>query len=310
MNFADYVIKNEGVVICEPCIVIGLFSDLDLRLPGAPSVLAPYQAFMDSFRDRLTYCRVRGDQMHFKRVSEEYVETLPRQLADDKRRKKGGVVAEFMSSKTQDERLSPAIDFIYSHIGQPHTAVRTCLPLSWFSEMGLAGLRKFLEVSLTEFPLQAGYVGYSLFYNNNYESLIEPHIFAWLQRHPGLLEPMFSHSIVSQHGLVDLGWITLLGKDFVDRMGGATSLKEAVSHIDGIDYLELPHNGLGIQIGDQPRMGDILKGEPLNDYRALGRVLAPLRNRQALHEGMAVAGFDDNEYPGLREKWIDRFFPE
>lgn len=215
-----------------------------------------------------------------------------------------------MSSKNQDERLSPAIDFMYSHIGQPHTAVRTYLPLSWFSEAGQVGLQRFWNDALEQFPLQSGYVGYSLFYNNNFDSLIEPHIFAWLQRHPGLLEPMFSHSIVSQHGLVDLGWITLLGKGFVDRMGGAESLKEAVSHIGGVHCLDLPHQGLGIQLGDHPRMGDLAKGDAMDDYRALGKVLAPLRNRQALHEGMSVAGFDDNEYPGLREKWIDRFFPE
>lgn len=309
-DFSDYTIERDGMVICEPCLTISLFSDLDLRPAGSPSVIGPYDAFIRHFKSDLTFCRLDGNQMHFKAISAESLEKLPHDMSDDRRRKKGGVTAELNSGRTRRERLSPALDFDYTHIGTPHTAMRMYLPLKWFAEKSTGGLSSFLSESLAEFPLQAGYVGYSFLYNDNFESDTEPHFFSWLRRHPGILEPAFSHSIVSQHGLTDLGWMTLLGKSFVDQLGGAESLRRATADIEGVRYFDLPCGGFGIQLGDQPRLGDMVNGDTMSDYQSLGKVLAPLRNRQALHKGMAVAGFDDNEYPGLREKWIDRFFPE
>jgi hypothetical protein len=310
INFSDYRIEHEGVVICEPCLAISLFSDLDLRSPGSPNELGPYTAFLSIFADALKFCRLDGDQVHFKKTSADLLEFLPRQMRDDKRRKKGGITAEFHSGNTRSEYRAPSFEFRYSHIELPHTAARALFPLSWYEKNGVSGVQAYLEQALGEFSLQAGYVGYCFQWDMNLESLIEPHLFWWLQRHPGIMEPMFSHGSVSHHGLTDLGWITLLGKKYVDQMGGAESLKSATSHIQNVRHFDLPSGGLGIQLGDRPRLGDMAKGDPMNDYRALGKVLAPLRNRQALHEGMAVAGFDDNEHPGLREKWIDRFFPE
>ena len=309
-DFSDYRIEREGMVICEPCLAISLFSDLDLRPAGSPPVTRPYDAFIRRFGEDLRFCRLDGNQMHFKAITPDSLEKMPREMNDDRRRKRGGITAELNSGRKRQERLSPAIDFDYSHIDGPHTAIRMYLPLSVLAADSIAELRSLLDESLVDFPLQAGYVGYSILYDNNFDDDTDPCFFSWLQRHPGILEPMFSHSIVSRHGLTDLGWITLLGKPFVEQLGGVESIRNATSGIEGVRYFELPDSGMGIQIGDQPRMGDLLKGDPMNDYRALGKVLAPLRNRQALHEGMAVAGFDDNEYPGLREKWIDRFFPE
>jgi hypothetical protein len=309
-DFSSYRIEREGMVICEPCLTISLFSDLDLRPAGSPSVSGPYDAFVRRFKNSLAFCRLDGNQMHFKAITSELLEKMPREMSDDRRRKKGGITAELNSGRARRERLAPALDFNYTHIGAPHTAIRIYLPLEWFSANSNEGLFGFLLELLADFPLQAGYIGYSFLYNDNFESDTEPYFFSWLRRHPGILEPAFSHSIVSQHGLTDLGWVTLLGESFVDRLGGAEFLRRATAHIEGVRYLDLPSGGFGIQLGDKPRLGDVANGDTMPDYQALGKVLAPLRNRLALHKGMAVAGFDDNQFPGLREMWIDRFFPE
>jgi hypothetical protein len=310
MKFSDYIIENEGVVICEPCLTISLFSNLDLATAPSSSVLAPYDAFLRSFGKQFTYCRLSGDQMHFRRVTAACLETLPQQMADSKRRKKGGVVAEFRSGRSRDECRTPAIEFEYSRVESPHTAMRLYLPLKWFDESGLPGVLDILASALTDFPLQSGYVGYTFLWDSNLESIVEPYFFHWLQRHPGLMEPRFSHASVAHHGLTDIGWMTLLGQAFVEKTGGLDALKHDTSGIAGIQFDEFPFGSIGVRLGDMPRLGDLAQGDTMDDYRALGRILARLRNKSALHDGMTVAGFRDRDNPGMRVKWIDRFFPE
>ena len=58
------------------------------------------------------------------------------------------------------------------------------------------------------------------------------------------------------------------------------------------------------------QLGDTHNGDPLSSYCELGKVLAPLRNRDALVENMSVPGMRERDYPGLRAQWIDRFFPK
>ena len=310
MKFSDYIIENEGVVICEPCLTVSLFSNLDLAAAPDASVLAPYDAFLRSFGTQLTYCRLSGDQMHFRRVTAASLETLPEQMEDRKRRRKGGVTVEFRSGRSRDECRAPAIDFEYSRVESPHTAIRLYLPLKWFDEGSLPGVLEMLVSVLADFPLQSGYVGYSFLWDTNLESIVEPYFFHWLQRHPGLMEPRFSHASVAYHGLTDVGWITLLGKSYVERLGGLDALRRETSEIAGILFDELPLGSLSVRLGEAPRLGDLVQGDGMDDYRAVGRILAPLRNKSALHEGMTVAGFRDRDNPGMRVKWIDRFFPE
>ncbi len=96
----------------------------------------------------------------------------------------------------------------------------------------------------------------------------------------------------------------------VEKMGGAMSLAAAVSHIPGVAINELADGGASIRIDDQPHLGDTHKGVTLEAYRALGKVLSPLRDRNAVTTGMSVPGMLERDHSGLRAKWLDRFFPE
>ncbi|WP_167231596.1 type VI immunity family protein [Massilia rubra] len=99
-------------------------------------------------------------------------------------------------------------------------------------------------------------------------------------------------------------------KTWWKRWGGVISLDSAVAHIPGVTISELADGGASIRIGDQPQLGDTHKGNTLETYRALGKVLNPLRNRHAVTTGMSVPGMRERDHPGLRAKWLDRFFPE
>ncbi len=311
MNFSDYQLEQDGLIVCEPCLSINLFSDTDLGAPDAPAMLGPYEAFLASFKEQLNYCILDGNQMHAKVATPALLQVLPNEMNDHKRRKKGGIYANYRHGKTRNEVRAPSFEFDYSKIGQPHTAIRIRLPLAWFDQQGLLGINRFLTESIKAFDLQAGYVGYCFAWKYDFDSPLEPYFLRWLQRHPGLMAPsFFAQANVSYHGLIDIGWITLLGAKFVERMGGPEGLAKATRHVPGIAYESFPHGAVGLRIGDAPRLGDTLDGDPMNDYRALGKVLAPLRNAEAIVKSMTVTGHDDREHPGLRAKWINRFFSD
>ncbi|NHZ37798.1 type VI immunity family protein [Massilia rubra] len=310
MNFSEYTLQKDGIVICEPCVCVTLFSDIDLGVPEAPEMLGPYRAFLELFQDQLDYCVLDGDQARAKAITADHLQNLPREMQDLKRRKQGGVIALLRHGCTRQERRAPTFEFDYSKIGKPHTYVRACFPLTWFDQHGLEGIEQYLKKSLNGFALQSGYVGYCFVYNENFDREVDPYFPHWLQRHPGIMCPSGAQEVVSIHGLTDIGWITLLGKDMVEKMGGAISLASAIAHIPGITIDELSNGGTIIRIGNNPALGDTHNGDTLEAYRALGKVLNPIRNRNAVTTGMSVPGMRDRDYPDMRAKWLDRFFPE
>lgn len=310
MNFSDYNLTQDGILICEPCLCITLFSDADLGSVDAPDVLSPYRVFLENFDSQVSHCILDGDQMHAKKITPKLLENLPNEMNDAKRRKQAGVIAYLFRSVSGREKLSPAISFDYGKIGKPHSYIRINLPLDCFDQAGVFSLQRYLSKSLKGFPLQAGYVGYCFSWSTAYDRELYPMFARWLQRHPGIMHPSEAQEIVSIYGLTDIGWITLLGVEFVERMGGMDALKKAVAHIPQVTVTALTEGGAYIQIGDAPQLGDTHNGDTLSSYCELGKVLAPLRNREALIENMSVPGMRERDYPGLRTQWIDRFFPK
>ncbi|NHZ38964.1 type VI immunity family protein [Massilia aquatica] len=310
MNFSEYTLQKDGIVMCEPCVCVTLFSDADLGVSDAPEMLGPYRAFLELFQDQLDYCVLDGDQARAQKITADHLQNLPREMQDLKRRKQGGIIALLRHGSTPQEKRAPAFEFNYSKIGKPHTYVRACFPLPWFDWNGLEGIERYLKKSLKSFALQSGYVGFCFVWNPNFDRELDPYYAQWLQRHPGIMCPSGSQSIVSIHGLTDIGWITLLGKDMVEKMGGMMSLNAAVTPIPGVTMNELADGGASIRIDDRPHLGDTHNGDTLEAYRALGKVLNPLRNRHAVTTDMSVPGMRERDHPGLRAKWLDRFFPK
>ncbi|NHZ37800.1 hypothetical protein [Massilia rubra] len=175
MNFSEYGLQTDGIVMCEPCVCVTLFSDADLGVPDSPEMLGPYQAFLELFRDDLKYCVLDGDQARAKAITADHLQNLPREMQNPKRRKQGGVIAHLWYGSTRDEMRAPAFEFDYSKIGKPHTYVRACFQLPWFDQYGLAGIEQYLKKSLNDFALQSGYVGFCFVHNENFDRELDPY---------------------------------------------------------------------------------------------------------------------------------------
>jgi heptaprenylglyceryl phosphate synthase len=68
MDFSEYRLASDGLVICEPCLTFAFFSDVQLSSDEPPDLLAPYRIFLEAFGIQVSYCRTSGAQMHAKKL--------------------------------------------------------------------------------------------------------------------------------------------------------------------------------------------------------------------------------------------------
>nr|WP_294784218.1 type VI immunity family protein [uncultured Flavobacterium sp.] len=281
-------------------------------------MLGPYNAFLARFKNDVKFSVLDGDQARPKKIMPAHFESLPAEMQNFKRRKSGGIVALFNNGSTIKEQCTPSFDQEYSKVKRPHSTVRINLPLSWYSENGLQGLEQLLQESLASYALTSGYIGYGFSWTDYYEYQVAYRFSQWLQNHPGFMHPSLAHRIASYYGLPDIGWITLLGLDFVEKMGGESNLKKSLDSIPQVNLHNYPNGTIGIRLGDAPRIGDVQNGDTMEEYQALGKILAPLRDTEPMTKNVSVDGLSYQPgYPftshlphNARQLWLNRFFPE
>ncbi len=110
--------------------------------------------------------------------------------------------------------------------------------------------------------------------------------------------PLMFARYVEEH-LMCPGWLTGIGDPLLKQIGGATALRsrlpaEVVIH-------QLTH-GVLLQAGERPAVGDVNRQENMDAYRAVGKVITPLRIP------VSVLG-EYNELGGTERtrEWLARF---
>jgi len=313
IDFPEYSLEEEGVPLCDPCVVIALFSEAVLGSGDSPDLSGPYNTFVKKFGSDVSFCRIGGNQMHAKPIRPDDLTAWPNWLADTKRRSRGGFNVELRSGRSRNEWRAPSLEADHSVIGAPHSHYRISLPLTWFLENRLTGLLELLRSMLVGYPLSTGYVGYSFVWEKSSPHVSDvcgPHFRLWLQRHPGLLCPdSGSQSEVARYGITDLGWLTLLGPKYVNQLGGIDELRNLLQSVSNISLLPIGRESVLVQIDNHPTLGDATTGDCLENYSATGQVLSPIRNRQMLVDNLVVPGIRGSHFPEERARWIDRFFP-
>lgn len=101
-----------------------------------------------------------------------------------------------------------------------------------------------------------------------------------------------------QDSIKGVDWLTLLAPSLVERVGGISALRAQLG--EAITAHELP-NGLVIQAGPAPKLGDVNAGERLPLYRKVHRVLTPIRNLN--HWPLGDRAFLQDE----TRRWMARF---
>jgi hypothetical protein len=157
-------------------------------------------------------------------------------------------------------------------------------------------------------PYLCGHVGYSLETSPYFEMEAYQQAYSLAMRYPGV-------NIASHHatwplrelrGVETVNWLTFVGKTPLKALGGDDKLRQLLRRSPEIRVLETK-NGVIVQAGEGPLLGDVNRGDNLPLYRhvyqALKPVIEPVSRRfRPLSMGMVV---EEDAEKTLR--WLSRF---
>lgn len=162
----------------------------------------------------------------------------------------------------------------------------------------------FVRTAVGEvFALSAGWGGYAIAFNENMGPLkpeLKQQLRAWLKRHPGLGHGgNFAIYERALHGISNVSWLTLLGRELVERKGGREAIQSALTARSPDIVVHPLGDGVCIQAGPLPQIGDVNRGDTLPLYHEVGRYLKDLRSTDP---PWGLDGLPDDT-----EEWYARF---
>ena len=174
------------------------------------------------------------------------------------------------------------------------------LPLSWFLDHEGNFPSLVTQWCQTLLPLH-GYGGIGLIESPRL-SVAQSHgasAYALARRFPGLeLDDPTTHILYLKDGIKGGNWLTVLSTAYVNAVGGAQPLTRKLG--DGFEFHPYSE-GVVVQAGPTPELGDVNRRiEPVR-YRELARLLRPLRPQ--VHGGFQGFGLTREK----SEEWLARF---
>jgi hypothetical protein len=174
---------------------------------------------------------------------------------------------------------------------------RVSLPTSAFDDV-----RSFVSLVTTvaaKMPFRSGHAGYSVEYDEgDLSPAREQQMRAWHARFLALdARDLALSGARFAAGVKGPSWLTLLDTEFVAGLGGHKRIAKSLAD-SGVQLAELP-NGLMLQAGAHPTLGDVNRREDLSPIRAVNALLRPIR----VDGGFTLRQFGDRD--GTRE-WLSR----
>jgi hypothetical protein len=164
-------------------------------------------------------------------------------------------------------------------------------------------LRNIVVELAATFPYISGQAGFA-FEVSRYESE-ESQTFAWSKsmRHRGIdiARPALDAIAVGHDALKGVGWLTLVSGPLLSKIGGLAKIKRELSKEIVISEVG---EGVVLQAGPTPEMGDTNRKDLLPLYQEVYKVLSPLIQIAASR----APSFDiDENYVEKTRQWYERF---
>jgi hypothetical protein len=184
----------------------------------------------------------------------------------------------------------------------PRGALRLVLPADVIDKSA----DQFIELAarlVRKLPFSSGHGGYAINWNKlgRFRTEAKRKLPFVAFRFPGVdLGDASAALYAVPNGIKRINWLTFLDRDYCDRLGGEESLRAVLG--EGISVYSL-ENGVLIQAGAYPLLGDTNRQEDLPYYHRVGQVMAPIRSRT--HPALIREG----KIPSaeLTEKWLGWF---
>lgn len=298
MKLEEFEGRVHGKIALASCFEIVAASSSPLN-DAAPGFVRFYDEFMARFGSRLT-TYATGTMTLPKKPTSRVFQMVPAWLSEPRNLANGRFAMVFHSGLSVAERIPPALCLVFENGNSYMNAV---LPPDFVINSQEPAL-DFVRAAIgSAFALSAGWGGYAIVINENRGPLnpeLKQQLRAWLKRHPGLGHGgNFTIYERALHGISNVNWLTLLGRELVERKGGQEAIQGALAARSPEIVVHPLGDGICIQAGPLPQIGDVNRGDNLPLYHEVGRYLKDLRSKEPPWE---LDGLQDDT-----EQWYARF---
>lgn len=194
-------------------------------------------------------------------------------------------------------------------LGSNADFLRQVLPVDWLDARPEEFLKQALELA-DRMPFLCGHVGYSLelspLLGSSLETEGQQAAYGLGTRHPGALigGNMSTKRLRLFKGVEGVSWLTLVGKAPLDALGGSSAVVHALEPVPEV-IVHPVANGLVIQAGPRPLLGDVNRGDDLPLYRAVYAALSAMIEPELQYvRALRLRTNDDHE---RTMQWFRRF---
>src|SRR5471030_568269 len=237
-------------------------------------VMECFRAFYDEFRAHL---KGQIQDRYKKLTSDNFEKTVAKIL-------KSGPHDQYELQLTSASSINDAEAYGIStlnsqelHGDGARSYIKIVFPWDFINtNIGLARYNFWIRFLCDKVSAEHGYGGLSTILPYDYDSYL-PIEFELAQKYLGLDVDSMPHSLTIH--LIDfikgVNWQTVIGENFVHRLGGEGALRQAFSGRGDIN-IENYSNGLIIHAGEYPQLGALENGAPLA-YIAVNKIVKSIR---------------------------------
>ncbi|MBB3238531.1 hypothetical protein FHW68_000003 [Pseudomonas sp. Tn43] len=293
-----------------PVIRLGLIATVYFKegylLESKQKVMECFARFKEDFGQ---YLNGQFDGRYKKLTNDSFKKTTEEILGTDSNEQYEWHISSAATADEAGEYSLSALNSFEVHGDQKRSYLKMTLPWTLLKEAdGAARYQSWLAYLCNQVKAEHGYGGLSSILPYDFDSYM-PMEFQLAQQFPGLEVDSMVHNFKREllHHIKGVNWYTVVGRQFVERLGGEASLRHAFSGRGDVEVLNYD-SGLIIRAGEVPELG-AESDQPPAAYVAVNRIVKTLRipNPDQLH---TYSPYGDCFEEDSTARWYARFDQE
>lgn len=300
-RFESFKLFESNICICTPCFEVVLFNSGTLK-DLAPDLSLLIHRFLDTFGKEIRLYNTASNSTMQATSAKAFRQIVNTNAILENKEETYGMDAH--AGISDNDATPPALQFFYdgSEPDIPHTYFRGVLTDTFAIDRPDELFKDILSL-VDDFPFLHGYAGYSFFWRT-LDPFIHERVTSVLRqvlkRHPGFgYGNPLEFSELALDGVVAVNWLTMLGKNTNEKLGGAEKIGKLLPAEVQISDIG---SGTILKLGNQPEIGDRNRQESLPVYKKVGGVLS------TVHVSSDEVWIDGLDPEDEMEVWFDRFF--
>jgi len=288
--------QEEGFVYMKPCLEITLYWSGSV-FDRSDDILRFYRQCLDVVGGSLGYFRTET-MTRSRPLKKDTLDLLPFWFRGTKSRR--DIYMLFLESGSAPDEPSDRAFALNAIPGKGY--VRLILPTSFISE----SVAPYVDLArnigqMVSYDFGQGGFAINWDHPGNNKRRVLRVMNSLANRYPGLdMSHPFCTKYIASKGIKCANWLTFLNTDDCDRLGGLPALRKK---FDKSVVIHDAKNGVMIQAGPLPEIGDVNRQKNLPIYHQVGKELAPIRCTE--HPPIfGPGGVADKQ---ATEKWLSRF---